>query len=41
MSIGYREVDVEPPKRAARESLLKLDLMEVSSSRFLPTRGAR
>jgi HK97 family phage prohead protease len=41
MSIGYREVDVEPSEKGGPRKLLKLDLMEVSIVSFPALRAAR
>lgn len=41
LSIGYREVDVEPAKDGEPRKLIKLDLMEVSVVSFPANRRAR
>lgn len=41
MSIGYREVDVEPAKDGAPRKLVKLDLLEASIVSFPANRRAR
>jgi HK97 family phage prohead protease len=41
MSIGYREVDVEPSDKGGPRKLLKLDLMEVSIVTFQALKPAR
>lgn len=41
MSIGYREVDVEPPENGGPRRLIKLDLFEASIVSFPANRRAR
>lgn len=41
MSIGYREVDVEPPDNGGPRKLIKLDLIEASIVSFPANRRAR